>query len=298
MIQWQFRVWVCLLLLAGCARGEEPAFVQGETAWRAARDAEMRAPTSWLTIAGLFWLEEGPQIFGTAPSCTVRLPEGSAPTVAGTLTRSGGTVSVAVSDGVGMLLDGEPVTERVLRSDARGRADLLILNDLQMWIIERGDRIAVRLRDLNEPRFLHYEGLDFYPPRSTYRIQGVFVPYSEPREHTVSTVVGTTTRMRSPGYVSFSLHGQELTLEAFEGPDEHTLYFVFRDATSGEETYGAGRFLYASMTEDGEVDLNFNRAHNPPCGYTPYATCPLPLPENILSVPIEAGEKIYPCAAH
>ena len=289
-------ILLMLLMLAGCASAEESAFLEAEKAWRAERDASMRAEDSWLTIAGLFWLAEGEQTFGSGVGSDIRLPVGSSPERAGSFIRSERLVTVRPAPGAGVLLEGEPAGERPMRSDAGGRPDRLQLGELRMWVIERGDRVGIRLRDLREPRYLEYPGLDFYPPDPAYRLPARFIPYEEPVHHRVSTVVGTTVEMASPGRVSFTLHGRDLTLEAFEGPDERTLYFVFSDATSGEETYGAGRFLYATLSENGEVDLNFNRAHNPPCAYTPFATCPLPLAENVLPVPVAAGEKIYPGA--
>jgi uncharacterized protein (DUF1684 family) len=287
-----------LILLVSCSAKEDPAFVRAELEWREARDQAMREQSSWLTIAGLFWLQEGANTFGTNPSNRFQLPQGSAPDFAGSFVLEAGEVKVIPAPGAVITIEGEAVGERTLRSDTSRGTDTLELNDLRLWIIERSDRIAIRMRDFNEPRFLEYAGLDFYPPTSEFRFAAEFVPYESPKRVEMSTVVGTTTASVSPGYVKFQLDGVEYTLDAFRTGRADMLHFVFRDETSGYETYGASRFMDSRILEDGTVDLNFNRAHNPPCAYTPHATCPLPPPQNILPVRIEAGEKNYPGAQH
>ena len=289
---------LALALLASCSTGEDPAFVQTEMEWREARDQQMREPSSWLTIAGLFWLEEGESTFGTDPFNRIRLPEGSAPGFSGTFIRRERAVRFVSAPDALITIGGETVGDRELRSDAMGGADILELNDLRLWVIERDDRIAIRMRNYNEARFAEYTGLDFYPPTSEYRINAEFIPYDPPKTIIGSTIVGTRAEWTSPGYVRFRIAGQDYTLDAFgTGPGSSRLHFVFKDGTSGTETYGAVRFMDALILEDGTVDLNFNRAYNPPCAYTPYATCPLPPPQNILTVRIEAGERIYPGAS-
>jgi uncharacterized protein (DUF1684 family) len=265
--------------------------------WREARHQQMQEPSSWLTIAGLFWLEEGESTFGTDSSTRIRLPEGSAPGFAGTFTRQDRTVRFVSAPGARITIGDESVEDRLLRSDAMGRADILELNDLRLWVIERDDRVAIRMRDYNAARFTGYTGLDFYPPTSEYRINAEFVAYDPPKTIIGSTIVGTRAEWTSPGYVRFRIGGEDYTLDAFgTGPGSNRLHFVFKDGTSGTETYGASRFMDALILQDGSVDLNFNRAYNPPCAYTPFATCPLPPPQNILTVRIEAGERNYPGA--
>ena len=273
---------------------EDPVFVEAEQEWRAERDQEMRSPTSWLTIAGLFWLDEGENTFGTDPTNKIKIPAGSASPFAGKFILNKVEIRVVSSSGTTIKNEEKVIKEKTLRSDRNGKPDILELNDFRMWVIHRGDRFAIRMRDLNATRFKNYNGLNFYPPRKKYQINAEFIPYSPPKIETLATVVGIKTMMVSLGYVKFMIDGKECCLDAFETePKSKTLFFVFRDETSGQETYGASRFLEADILDDGTVDLNFNRAENPPCGYTPYATCPLPPPQNILSVRIEAGEKIY-----
>ena len=277
-----------------CAKQEDPAFVEAEMSWRAERDESMKSETSWLTIAGLFWLEEGKNSFGTGEEVDIRLPVGSAPEEAGSFGLRDGIVTVFSHRSAELTCEGEDITRKVLKSDQEGRPDIISLNDLRMWVIVRGGRHAIRLRDFNAPRYTEYTGLDFYEPKGAYKIKGRFIPFDEPQTVTVGTVIGTESEMSSPGYVEFEVKEIPCRLDAFGNAESKRLFFVFRDGTSGEETYGASRFMGAEIMEDGSVDMNFNRAYNPPCAYTPYATCPLPPLQNNLTVRIEAGEKMYP----
>ena len=285
---------ITLILSIRCAPAEDPGFVKEEEAWRESRDRSMQETDSWLTIAGLFWLAEGENRAGTAPGNDIQLPEGSAPVVVGRFIRNDSQVRFEVEKGVDVFLNGNPLSTRVLKSDADGEPDILELNDLRLWVIKREDRYAIRLRDLNALPFRSYHGLTFFPPQEKYRIKGKLIPYETPRKVTISSVVGTKSEMISPGVVSFDIDGENQRLLAFgQWPESGSLFFVFRDGTSGTETYGASRFLTADVAEDTTVDMNFNRAYNPPCAYTKYATCPLPPPENILTIRITAGEMKY-----
>lgn len=273
---------------------DDPSFVKAELEWREARDRSMKSPTSWLTIAGLYWLDEGENTFGTDPKNIFRLPEGSGSPFVGKFILHKDEVKVLSSAGAVLKNEGKTIKEMVLKSDKTGKPDIIELDDLRMWVIKRGGRFAIRLRDLNAPRYKNYSGLAFFPPRKKYQVKADFIVYYPPKTETLGTVIGTETNMVSLGYVKFRLNGKEYRLDAFEtGPGSKTLFIIFKDETSGKETYGTSRFMEAHILDDGSVDLNFNRAHNPPCAYTPHATCPLPPPQNILPVRIEAGEKIY-----
>jgi len=277
-----------------CAGQEDPAFVEAEMTWRAERDHAMREETSWLTIAGLFWLEEGENTFGTSADSRIQLPEDSAPESAGAFILKNGGVTAEAAGNTELKIGEEIIRKRKLASDQEGRPDIVALNDLRMWVIVRGGRFAIRMRDLNARAFREYDGLDFFPPRAEYKVVGTLITYDEPKTVSVGTAIGTTTEMTSPGFVSFEIGGKQYRLDAFGSVASKRLFFVFRDGTSGDETYGASRFMSADILEDGSVDMNFNRAYNPPCAYTHYATCPLPPPQNNLEIRIEAGEKMYP----
>jgi uncharacterized protein (DUF1684 family) len=185
----------------------------------------------------------------------------------------------------------------VLKGDDFETPDVVELNNLRMWVIKRFDQYAIRMRDLNHKPFQNYRGLDFFPPQEKYKILAEFYPFQEPKKVEVGTVVGKSTEINSLGYVTFKIDGKAYRLDAFSGKSK-TLFFVFGDETNGKDTYSASRFLDAEILENGKVLLNFNRAHNPPCAYTPYATCPLPPPQNQLKISISAGEKKYPDSYH
>lgn len=276
---------------------DSPTFIQEELKWREQRDREMRAPTSWLNIAGLFWLKEGENSFGASWKNSIKLPEESALSFAGSFILDKGTVTVVAEGGTPLKIDGKTIHKAELKGDDTGKPDVVELNDLRMWVIKRFDQYAIRLRDLNHLPYKNYEGLDFFPPSEKYKIQADFQAFDEPKKVEVGTVIGKNTEMNSPGYVTFKIDGKLCRLEAFSGAPA-TLFFIFGDETNGKETYEASRFMDANILANGKVDMNFNRAYNPPCAYTPFATCPLPPPQNQLKIQILAGEKKYPDSQH
>lgn len=276
---------------------KEKEFLQEELVWREKRDLEMRAPTSWLNIAGLFWLKEGENRFGTSEKNPIKLPKGSGPLFSGTFLLSNGKVTVIAEMNVDLTINGRPIQSSELKADDTGKPDVVELNDLRMWVIKRFDRFAIRLRDLNHLPYKNYTGLEFYPPSIKYKLEAEYHPFPEPKKVVVGTVVGENAEMDSPGYVTFEIDGKSFRLDAFAS-EPQTLFFIFGDKTNGKETYEGSRFMEANILKNGKVDLNFNRAYNPPCAYTPFATCPLPPPQNQLEISIMAGEKKYPGSPH
>jgi uncharacterized protein (DUF1684 family) len=258
--------------------------------WRLDREKQLKAEGGWLTVTGLFWLKPGVNSFGAGASNDIVLPS-PAPPQAGSLVLDSGRITVAVLPGVPVTLGGNPVTRMQLRSDAGGAApDVLALGALTLQVIERGGRLAVRLNDGNSAARREFKGLTWYPVNPEYRVTARFTPYDQPVTMIVPSIIGVDERMASPGFVSFELAGKRLRLDPILEPGEARLFFIIRDATSGRTTYGGGRFLYADPPKDGRVVLDFNKAQSPPCAFTPYATCPLPPPQNRLPISIEAGE--------
>jgi uncharacterized protein (DUF1684 family) len=189
-------------------------------------------------------------------------------------------------------VNGKPATTAFLRCDTDpGGPDSLTAGGLTMFVIHRGQRYAVRLKDKNSEFRQAFTGLHWFPVREDYRIVARFVPYDAPHKIAIPNILGETEEEPSPGYAVFTLHGHSYRLDPVLEDDQ--LFFIFRDQTSGKETYGSGRFLYATMPKEGKVVLDFNKAYNPPCAFTPFATCPLPPKENRLAVRIEAGELNY-----
>ena len=284
---------------AGCSVGEptarvvqaSPEHVQEIEAWQANREEGLRSETGWLSLVGLFWLEPGDNRFGADPELEVVLPEGAAPPLAGTFILEDGVVRVRAEPGSGVLLDGEEVGERELSPDTSGEPDLLRLGDLHLYLIERGGKMGIRVKDPNSKPRREFHGLEYFPVNGTYRLELQLDRYEEPRELPIPSSSGPAQTMVAPGDVTFRLDDVEHTLMPVLEGDQ--LFFIFGDQTNDEETYGGGRFLYADLEEDGTLILDFNKAYSPPCVFTPYATCPLPPEQNRLAARIEAGEKDY-----
>lgn len=265
--------------------------------WRAERVAALKGEQGWLALAGLHWLAEGEQRLGSGSDADLGFPAG-APAQIGTLTLRGGEVRLRIAAGVDARVDGRPITDQVLRSDAdpdRPADRVQIGGRFTFLILVRGERLALRLYDAEAPGRREFAGLDGFPHDPAWRIEARFEPFTPPRRIDHPTVLGTVQPAEIPGVAIFTVDGVERRLTPIleHGPTGDELLFVFRDQTSGDETYAAGRFLAADMPQDGRLVLDFNRAHNPPCAFTPYATCPLPLPENRLALRIPAGEKTY-----
>ena len=255
-------------------------------------EASLRADDGWLALAGLFWLHEGANTVGGDPDSDIALPETSAPPRVGVIDFHAGQATLTVADGISVSVDGSPVLSALLVDDDNHRKPSLVsVGTVSFFVIRRGDRTGIRVRDTQSPARAAFTGRRWFALDPAYRVTGRFVPHTEPRKLPNVNIVGITEMIDNPGRVSFDLGGRQHEIEAFDGGKDR-LFLVIRDATSGTSTYGSSRFLNAPVLADGRVELDFNRAYNPPCAFTPYATCPLPPPENILPVPIEAGERI------
>ena len=285
-----------LFIVVACDRRPpaDPAYLAELETWRAERLAKLTGEDGWLTLVALAWLDPGANPFGSAPANRVVLPGRGVPPVAGTLIlEADGTVVLRTAPEAGVTIDGQGVTEARLRSDRDGSPQTVAVGPVRFHIIERGGRKAVRARDPDNPVRAAFQGIEHFPIDARLRVEGTFDPYGEPRALQVPSHQGPNQTMLAPGIVRFSILGKACALEPLTSSREPTeFFFVFRDATAGIETYGAGRFLDTELPEPGtgKVILDFNRAYNPPCAFTPYATCPLPPPQNVLAVRIEAGE--------
>lgn len=273
-----------------CAERDAPL-----QAWRATRLAALRGEQGWLALAGLHWLGPGAHRLGADPGADIVFPAG-APAEVGTLTLRGGEIHLQVAPGVDARLNGAPITATDLHTDADPArpADRVQLGArFTFLVIARGERLGLRIYDRESPARREFTGITHFPARPAWRVQARFEPFTPPRRIDHPTAIGTVQPAEVPGVAVFTVESREYRLTPIleHGPDGPELLFVFRDRTSGVETYTGGRFLIARMPEDGVVELDFNRAHNPPCAFTEYATCPLPLAENRLALRVEAGEK-------
>jgi hypothetical protein len=287
-------VAVAVAGLASLALADE-AYRAEVQKWREERETRLKADGGWLTLAGLFWLKEGANRFGTDPAGDIVLPEGSAPAKTGVFELTGEQVTVALQPGVSGRIGGKAVSGATpMRADTSGSPDVLEMGTLTMNVIKRGDRYGIRLKDKNSPVRKGFTGLRWFDIQEEYRVEARWVSYPQPKPVKVPNVLGQTESMPSPGYAEFTLGGKPVRVDGvLEDPNAEQLFFILRDQTSGKETYGAGRFLYADLPKAGKVVLDFNKAYSPPCAFTPYATCPLPPPQNWMPVRVEAGEMAY-----
>jgi uncharacterized protein (DUF1684 family) len=291
-------------VLAACAdraadpppRTEEAAISAAEhraeiEAWRAQREERLRAEGGWLALAGLHWLGEGAMTIGSNPMADVVLPS-SAPLSAGRLVREGAAVWLEPAPGVEARHEGERFRRLEMRSDASEEPTVVELGSLSLQVIERGQRIGLRVKDAEAAARTGFTGIESFPIDRRWRLTARLDPYEPPREMMVDDYTGGTQEALSPGSLVFEVDGESHRLDALDAGDE--LFVIFADRTSGRSTYGAGRYLYVDKPgPDGLVTLNFNQAYNPPCAFSPFATCPLPPRQNRLDLEVEAGEKDY-----
>ena len=244
---------------------------------------------NWIPLAGLFWLKPGDSFFGTDSNNPVVLPSG--PAKAGKFVRQGDEVIVEFEPGVQAKVDGKIQRSAKLQADVTGKATVIELGSLTLRVIKRGDRLGIRVKDLNSAALRNYHGPVFFPLDMNYRVTGIFVPSDGKRTVDVPNVLGDVTPVPIAGVVRFKLNGQDLTLTAHAGDPAKGLNFVIGDLTGKTDTYPGGRFLETDAVVDGKVVVDFNRAYSPPCAVTPYATCPLAPKENRLPIAVTAGEK-------
>ncbi|HUL19379.1 MAG TPA: DUF1684 domain-containing protein [Steroidobacteraceae bacterium] len=269
---------------------EEAAILQ----WRAQRVAELTSDTGWLTLAGLFWLKEGSNSFGSGPDNTLILDSAALAKTAGTFQVNGALVRFVAHPGAGVLLDGQGVDSVILHSDRGGEPTVLASGSLRFFVIERGGRLGVRVRDLDNPRRLGFHGLQYFPISARWVLNARFIPYPPDKRIRIINILGMEEEAVSPGALEFTQYGRKWRLDTvLEQAADQQLFIMFADATSGQQTYGGGRFLYIPLPVAGGVVVDFNKAYNPPCALNDFATCPLPPPQNRLKLRIDAGELKY-----
>jgi len=265
--------------------------------WRSQRLAGLTNENGWLTLVGLYWLKPGENTLGRAPGNTIVLDHPGLARAAGSFVLEHDQVRFQALPESGITLDGEPVTQFDLKPDTSGAPTVLASGTLRFLIIERAARLGVRVRDVEHPLRTHFAGPDYFPVDPEWARPAQFHAYVPVKRIPIVNVLGMIIDMDSPGYLTFEAAGREWRLDALsEGADAEELFLMFADATSGRETYGAGRFLYVPLPEAGEVLVDFNKAYNPPCAFNEFATCPLPPQQNRLSLRVEAGERSYQAA--
>ena len=258
--------------------------------WRLNRERDLKADDGWLTVSALFFLREGENSFGSNQTNDLVLPD-RVPPKAGVFELRNGTVRVrALADNT-VTVDGEAVTSAQLYpSESR---TTLILDRLSLWVHLSGERLAIRVRDIESKIRKNFTDLDWYPIDQRYRVRAKFTPHAQPITVKTMNILGDLESHTSEGYVTLTVAGKTVRMLSLNSGKR--LWFIMRDLTSGDETYPAARFLYADAPDtNGWTTVDFNMAYNPPCAFNPHTTCPLPPPDNRLDVRIEAGEKLYP----
>ena len=270
-----------------------PAYTAELDAWKARRVASLRSDDGWLTVVGLFWLDEGPNTVGSAHESTVVLPAHDVPARVGTIRLAGAKLTFDPAPGADVRAAGQPVPAGEIHSDAAGEPTLLTIGSVRFYVIERDHRFAVRVKDTRSDARRDFHGITYFPADPSWRIEARFEPYDPPRAIPIPNVLGHVDSESSPGAIVFTRDGKTLRLDAVLERGETDYFVIFGDRTNGTDTYGAGRFLYVAPPVGGKTVIDFNKAYNPPCVFTPYATCPLPPPQNKLPIRVEAGEKQY-----
>jgi uncharacterized protein (DUF1684 family) len=272
----------------------DAAYLQSFDQWKGELIDDLKQ--NWLPLAGLFWLKPGENSFGSDAGNAIIFPKG--PAQAGIIDLQGTDVTVKFSPGTHATVDGKPVTAAKLQPDTSANPTIVEMGSLRMKAIVRGERIGIRLKDIDSGEAKNYRGPVFFPLSLSYRVTATWVPSEGKKTVDVPNVLGDTTPTPVAGTVVFKINGQEMRLTDLGGNPSKGLFFVFNDPTSKTDTYPGGRFLETDPVANGRVVIDFNRAYNPPCAVTPYATCPLAPKENRLAMAIPAGEKYDRTHAH
>ncbi|WP_242916311.1 DUF1684 domain-containing protein [Pontibacter liquoris] len=297
-------LFAALLLLAACTQQEkapaattplpdtETAYVDSVNQWHHEREENLKKEDGWLSLAGLFWLKEGKNTFGSGDGNDLVFPEGKLPAQAGVLTLDHGKVTASIAKGVDVKLNGKPVQQEALVYTEGQEPPQMTYGPLTWFVLKRGDRYGIRLRDAESPVRTAFKGVDRFPVATKWRLPARLEQNPLPKQIPITNILGQTEPEPSPGALVFTVGDSTYRLDALEEGDE--LFIIFADKTNGTDTYGSGRYLYVPKPgPDGSTTIDFNKATNPPCAFVPYATCPLPPKQNFLPLSITAGEKTY-----
>ena len=290
----RFLFLLILVVGAGPSSPDPAQHRRDIEAWRERRFASLKREDGWLTLVGLAWLEQGENAVGSDPKSRVVLPAGKAPARLGTITLAGKQATFSAAAGETVEAGGKPVTSAALQSDVSGEPTILRRGALRFYLIDRAGKIGVRVKDTESPARTAFHGIDSFPVDLRWRIEARVERHDPPKEIPVPNVLGAIYPEKSPATLVFDVGGKTCRLDAVEEEGTTDWFVIFGDQTNGRETYGGGRFLYLTPPAAGSpAVVDFNKAYNPPCVFSPYATCPLPPAQNKLAVRIEAGEKSF-----
>jgi uncharacterized protein (DUF1684 family) len=282
-----------ILVFSGCRESDsEEKYLQEIETWQEERIQHLKAEDGWLNIVGLLWLEQGENTIGTDSSNSIVFP-GSGPEKIGTITLKDTILVFYADESITVTNDDQPIKEIELKTEMTGNPTLLKTASYGFFIIKRGEKYGIRLRDYESPHIDALDHIEMFPVNMDWIIEARWIPFDEPVFIDIPDVLGMVNKTKIQGKLEFEIEDQ--TCELYPMDAGKRLFIILGDETSGLETYGGGRFMYVEKPgRKGIVKIDFNRAYNPPCVFTHFATCPLPPAENILPVKITAGEKNVP----
>jgi len=293
-------IFFLMIIISGCQSKTNSKLVETDAkqykdsidSWHKKREEQLKAENGWLNLAGLYWLKEGENTFGSDSTNAVIFPKGKIVDKAGIFILSDSTVKIRVNDKVVIKANDNLITEATIFFPDKDTLIQLAHESLRWNIIKRGDKFGVRLRDLASPEISKFKGVDRFPVDLKWHIEAKFEAYNPAKKISITNVLGQKSIQESPGFLSFEFEGKKYQLDVIDS--DKKFFIVFADETSARETYGAGRFLDIEKTvKDAILYIDFNKSYNPPCAFTPFATCPLPPKQNFLPISILAGEKTY-----
>lgn len=286
-----------ILQWTGCGKSAEKSdqtYIDQINTWHKGRVERLTSENGWMSLAGLFWLNKIENTFGADSSNDIIFPAGKAPGFMGSFILKDGIVRAKILPNVEVLLDGKPVTDVVLASDASGSPTVLSHGTLSWYVIQRSNDLAIRLRDSANPHIQTFHGIERYPVDSSWRLEATFEAYNPQKSIPVPTILGTIDEEPSAGALVFEIQNKNYRLDVIGKIDDEEFFVIFGDGTNKDETYESGRYIYVNNPgSGGKTIIDFNKAYSPPCAFTDYATCPFPPQQNILPVKITAGEKRY-----
>ncbi len=263
-------------------------YIQGITKWRQEVEHNLRRENGWLALAGLFWLRKGTNLIGSHSECDILLPE-RAPACLGAFEFDGDNVTLKVEAKLPVEVNGIPMKSAQLDTDQEDIPSFITFDEMHMVVVRRSKGVGIRLWDNARSERQSFPGRQWYPVKAEYRVPAAYTRFESPKVVKMPDILGAILDEPMQGFVSFELSGKKYELVAEELSD-HRLFIQFMDLTNGKITYPSGRYHYTDAYEDGKAIIDFNKAYNPPCAFTDYATCTFPPQENHLNIAIEAGE--------
>ena len=265
--------------------------------WRAQRVERLTSAGGWLSLIGLEWIKPGKNTIGSAKDNDIVIAR--APARLGTIEWKDDRISATLAPGAAAMIDGQLISEAPMLDDSHEKPTVISFGSVNFHLIDRGGKKGLRIKDTDAKTRTGFLGIDYFPVDPAWRVEAKWIAFEPAQTIGIPNVLGVVEQMKVPGKAVFEHDGETIELlPVLESEDATDLFFIIADKTSGKQTYGGGRFIYTDMPRDGKLVIDFNKAYNPPCAFTPFATCPLAPPENRMKVAVDAGEKNYRGSHH